>query len=136
MSRQGRRTPASDVGRGGGTDAVQVAAECNLSRDQLTRVRRRLMAVARYSRRPQESARLTLRAGARPRGAVRVYVADARMHVDGGVLVAHAVGPSPEKAASDACERLGRQLRDLVRARVAQRNEPAVMRRCTRRGAP
>ncbi|MEA2384908.1 MAG: hypothetical protein QOH72_4879 [Solirubrobacteraceae bacterium] len=50
------------------------------------------------------------------------------MVLDGRLIAAHAAGRSAKEAADAAADRLGRQMRRLVGADVAQRNEPRVIR--------
>ena len=85
-----------------------------------------LASLERYAGRPMEAARLTLRRGG---GGFpdREYVADASILFGGRLLAAHTAGPKPSEAAEAAVERLRRQLRRVVDADVAQRNEPAVI---------
>jgi len=55
------------------------------------------------------------------------FVADASVTFEGRVLAAHAAAPSPEDAVDAVIERLGRQMRRVVDADVALRNEPRVI---------
>jgi ribosome-associated translation inhibitor RaiA len=116
----------------GGPEALgtlQITVEGDLASAVVARIRARLASLARYSRRPPQSARVAIRVGGASRGARRFYVADASLLVGGTYLVAHAVGPSPEMATKEVCLRLRRQLRDAVDAVVARRNDPAVLRK-------
>jgi ribosome-associated translation inhibitor RaiA len=69
-------------------------------------------------------ARLTLR---RVNRSLDPYVADASAVADGRVLAAHATGPSAVEAVDAVVERLRRQLRRVVDADVALRNEPRTI---------
>jgi len=72
--------------------------------------------------------RATLRRAHGRRGA-RPFVIDASFNYDGRTLAAHATGPSPKTAAERAADRLQRQLRRVVDADVAQRDDPRTLRR-------
>jgi hypothetical protein len=62
----------------------------------------------------------------------RRYVADADLRFRGRVLAAHAAGPTADAAAEAVVKRLRRQLRRIVGADVAQRNEPRTIERALR----
>ena len=51
------------------------------------------------------------------------------MLIDGRVVAAHVTGPTPEDAAKAAAERLRLQVRRVIDADVALRNEPRVIKR-------
>jgi ribosome-associated translation inhibitor RaiA len=116
----------SDAQSEGGPANVQVTVEGGLPRADYVYVRDRIASLARYTRKPPEDARLTLRVGGASRTARRFYVADATVLVRGRLLVAHATGPTAHAATDVVCDRLRRQMRRLVGAEVAQRNEPSV----------
>jgi ribosome-associated translation inhibitor RaiA len=103
--------------------ALDVGASEDIPRDQVEAARRHVEALGSYTDAPL-SVRLTLRRGGRGDSA---FVADASTVFDGRVLAAHAAGPSAVVAAETVAKRLRRQLRRVVGADVAQRNEPAVI---------
>lgn len=70
--------------------------------------------------------RATVRRAHGGRGA-RPFIVDASLHYDGRTLAAHASGPSPKTAAERAAERLQRQLRRVIDAGVALRNDPRTL---------
>jgi ribosome-associated translation inhibitor RaiA len=107
----------------GGPSNVRVRVEGGLPRADLLYVRGRIASLARYTRRPPEDARLTLRVGAASRTARRFYIADATVLVRGTVLIAHATGPNAHAATDAVCDRLRRQIRRVVGAQVARRSE-------------
>jgi ribosome-associated translation inhibitor RaiA len=72
--------------------------------------------------------RVTLRRAHGGRGA-RPFVVDASFNYEGRTLAAHASGPSPKTAAERAADRLQRQLRRVIDAGVAQRDDPRTLRR-------
>ena len=104
---------------------VEVTAARTIPRDEARAAAERLSSLDRYASRPLTGARLTLRQGS-PHSD-RPYVADASVVFDGRVLAAHAAGHSPLEAADEVAERLRRQLRRVVGAEVARRDEPAVI---------
>ncbi len=106
---------------------VRVTVEGELTAEELEYARGRIASLARYSRSPPENARQTLRPGGASRKARTFYVADASLIVDGRVLAAHATGPTPNAATDEVHDRLRRQMRRVVGAEVARRNEPAVI---------
>src|SRR5437879_9519698 len=67
----------SDAQREGGPGFVQVTVEGRLPRADYVYVRDRIASLARYTRKPPQDARLTLRVDAASRTARRSYVADA-----------------------------------------------------------
>jgi len=73
------------------------------------------------------SARLTVRRA--HKRAARPYVADAVVTFAGRPYRAHTTGRTAEQAADAAAERLRRQIRRVVDAEVALRNEPRVIER-------
>jgi ribosome-associated translation inhibitor RaiA len=105
---------------------LEVRTEGDVPRAQVEEVRKRLAALEGYVSDPPISIRLTLRpgGGSFPK---REYVADASVLFEGRLLAAHAGGPTAAEAAEVAAERLRRQLRRVVGADVARRNEPAVI---------
>jgi ribosome-associated translation inhibitor RaiA len=106
---------------------VDVHAGRDIRPDVVSEARQRIEALERLAPEPPTSARLTLRRVS-PH-AQRPYVADASLAVDGRVLAAHAAGRGPSEAVDEVVERLRRQVRRLTAAEVAQRNEPATIRK-------
>ena len=110
---------------------VVLKADREIPPAQAEEARERVAALERYVKEPPAGAvRLTLR---KLNGghdlAKRPYVADADLRFDGRVLAAHAAGATPAEAAEKAAERLRRQIRRVVGAEVARRNEPRLDRR-------
>jgi ribosome-associated translation inhibitor RaiA len=100
--------------------ALDIATAGEVPRAQVAAARRRIEALQRYADRPI-TGRLTLRRdGGR-------YLADASVRFDGRLLAAHAAGPNAAKTADTVADRLRRQLRRVVSADVARRNEPRVI---------
>jgi hypothetical protein len=85
--------------------------------------RRRIASLDRYASAPLIGARLTLRRDGKP-SKKPPFVADVDVRFDGRLLVAHGDGRTAMEAASAAAEALRRQLRRVVGADVALRNEP------------
>jgi ribosome-associated translation inhibitor RaiA len=110
-----------------GPDEAVVTVEGELSRPHLEYARWRIAALARYCRNPLQSGRLTVRVGGASRTARRFYVADAAVIIDGRLLVAHAIGPTPRAVTDAVSDRLRRQLRRVVGAEVARRNDPTAI---------
>jgi hypothetical protein len=106
--------------------AVELVLRGQIPGGDVEAARACMVALGRYAARPVTAARLALLPptglGHRER-----HVAHAQIVFDGRVLAARAVAPSAAKAAKDAAERLRRQLRRLVDADVATRNEPRVI---------
>jgi aryl carrier-like protein len=73
-----------------------------------------------------DTVRLTLRGGPGPMWH-QPYVADAHMPFDGRVLAAHAPGHTALEAADAVVARLRKQLRRVVDADIALRNDPRVV---------
>ncbi len=105
---------------------VEVHSDAQIRRREVDAARRAIAAVERYVDEPVLGARLTLRRIS-PKAA-RPYVADATVLLDGRLVAAHAAGRDPKEAAEAAADRLRRQIRRLVGADVAQRNEPRAIR--------
>jgi ribosome-associated translation inhibitor RaiA len=101
---------------------VDVSASEEIPAAELESARQRLAALDRYTDDPVQGARLTIRRVGNASG--RPFVADAHLVVNGRVLAVHTAGRSPDEAAEAAAERLRRQLRRVVGADVALRNEP------------
>jgi hypothetical protein len=116
---------AGTAPRSGAID-VELTVVGDIPPQEAEAARLAVASLERYAGRPVEAARLTLRRGG---GGFpdREYVADASVLFRGRLLAAHAAGPNPLEAAEAAADRLQRQLRRVVDADVAQRNEPAVI---------
>jgi ribosome-associated translation inhibitor RaiA len=106
--------------------SVVLKADKEIPRAEAEEARERVAALERYMKAPPPGpVRLTLRKlNSGHDLAKRPYVADADLRFDGRVLAAHAAGPTPADAAEEVAERLRRQIRRVVGAQVAQRNEP------------
>jgi ribosome-associated translation inhibitor RaiA len=106
---------------------VTVEADVDIPPEKVDAIRSELAALDRYTDEPVLSVRLTLRRG--PGRSRNRYVADASALFGptgeaARVLAAHVAAPSPTQATEEAVERLQRQLRRVVGAEVALRNEP------------
>ena len=101
--------------------AIDVAASDDIPRPQVEAARRHIEALGRYTDEPV-AVRLTLRRGGRGR-----FVADASTVFQGRTLAAHAAGPAADTAAEEVAARLRRQLRRVVDAGVALRDDPRVI---------
>lgn len=108
-------------------DAVEVRTEVDIPGDELAAMREQVASLDRYTDEPIIGVRLTLRSG--PGRTKNRYVADAHVVFEGRVLAAHVAGPNPRSATEAAVERLRRQLRRVVGADVAVRNEPDEIRK-------
>jgi ribosome-associated translation inhibitor RaiA len=108
-------------------DTVDVTIELDMPSKDVEAVRERLASLDRYTDETIVGARLTLREG--PGRSKNRFVTDASVLFEGRVLAAHTAGPSPLEATDAAVERLRRQLRRVVGAEVAQRNEPDEIRK-------
>jgi ribosome-associated translation inhibitor RaiA len=104
---------------------VRVHAARDIPPAEVERARAEMEALDRYAGGRLTDARLTLRRGPRSK---RELVADASVLFDGRPLAAHTTGRTPSEAADAAVERLRRQVRRVVDAEVAQRDEPARIR--------
>ncbi|MEA2361156.1 MAG: hypothetical protein QOD71_301 [Thermoleophilaceae bacterium] len=106
---------------------VDFTAGEDVSRQQAEDARQRFASIDRYvDGRPLTGARLTVRR-TQGRKASRPFVADAHVVFDGRVLAAHAADASPLEAVDAVTDRLRRQLRRVVDADVAMRNEPRLL---------
>jgi len=94
--------------------------------EQTEAARRRIASLDRYASAPLIGARLTLRRDGKPNQKAP-FVADVDVRFDGRLLVAHGGGRTAIEAATVAAEALRRQLRRIVGADVALRNEPRVL---------
>jgi ribosome-associated translation inhibitor RaiA len=114
---------------------VEVHAAPEVPPAEVEAARRGIAALERYTDEPILSARLTLRRGGgsqtRP-----VWVADAVVVWNGRPVKAHTTGPSPSQAAEEAAERLRRQVRRVVGADVALRDEEEIRRDLRHRPGP
>jgi ribosome-associated translation inhibitor RaiA len=105
--------------------AIAIHAPTELSDAEKDEAVHRLTALQHYIGRPINDMRLTLRHPDTRLSRLR-WTADATVDVHGRVLAAHAEGPTAMRATRMVTDRLRRQLRSLVGAEVAQRNEPRV----------
>ena len=94
--------------------------------EQAEAARRRIASLDRYASAPLIGARLTLRSDGKP-SKKPPFVADVDVRFDGRLLVAHGGGRTAMEAATVASEALRRQLRRVVGADVALRNEPRML---------
>jgi ribosome-associated translation inhibitor RaiA len=108
---------------------VVLKAEKDIPREQVEAARERVAALERYvDDPPPGGVRLTLRRLESGRDlAKRPYVADADLRYKGRALAAHATGPTAVEAAEEVAERLRRQIRRVIDAGIAQRNEPGAI---------
>jgi ribosome-associated translation inhibitor RaiA len=106
--------------------ALEVHAPKDLPREELGAVRERLASLQGYVGRPILYARLTLR-HPETRKARSRWIADASIDLEGRPLAAHATGPDALAAADAVVDRLRRQVRRVVGAEVALRNDPRVI---------
>ena len=89
-------------------------------------LRERMAALERVTDLPLTDLRIAVRDERNRRG-YAPWIADASLRAAGRLLAAHATGPKPLLAADKAIERLRRQLRRIVDAEVALRNEPRTI---------
>jgi ribosome-associated translation inhibitor RaiA len=106
---------------------VTVDLDVDIPPEKVEAVRSELAELDRYTDEPILSVRLTLGRG--PGRSKNRYIADASMLFGptgeaARVLAAHVAAPNPTEATEAAVERLQRQLRRVVGAEVAVRNEP------------
>jgi ribosome-associated translation inhibitor RaiA len=106
---------------------VELTVIAPVPRAQIESARLRIASLDRFAREPLLGARLTLRRDGGPR-ARPPYVADADVRFNGRVLAAHAAGRTAAEAADAVAEALLRQVRRIVGADVALRNEPRAIR--------
>jgi hypothetical protein len=101
---------------------VEVTVIAPVPHRQVEDARRAIASLDRFVARPLIGARLTLRreggSAANP-----LFAADADVLFHGRVLAAHATGPTAAQAAATAAQTLRRQVRRIVGAQVALRNE-------------
>jgi ribosome-associated translation inhibitor RaiA len=108
-------------------DAIDVTVDVEMPSARIEAIRQDLASLDDYTDEPILGARLTLRAG--PGRSRNRYVADASVLFapigePARMLAAHVAGPTPAEATDMAVERLRRQLRRVVGAEVAERDEP------------
>jgi ribosome-associated translation inhibitor RaiA len=103
--------------------------------EQVEAARRRIASLDRYASAPLFGARLTLRRDGQP-AKKPPYVADVDVRFRGRLLVAHGSGRTATEAADVAAEALRRQLRHVVDANVALRNDPRVLEAASREKPP
>jgi hypothetical protein len=111
------------------TAPIDFATEGRIAPEELDAARREFEKVWRAGGEGRiiGPARVTLRHVGQVQGG-RSYVADASALIEGRTLAAHAAGRSAVEAAEQAADRLRRQLRRVVGAEIALRNEPRVIR--------
>jgi ribosome-associated translation inhibitor RaiA len=106
---------------------IDITVDGDVPATQLEDARTRLSTLGRYVDEdgPPVAVRLTLRdhPGHGDRRRER-FVADASLPFDGRVLAAHSTAPTPAEATDAVVGRLRRQLRRIVDADVATRNDP------------
>jgi ribosome-associated translation inhibitor RaiA len=106
---------------------IDITVDGDVAAGQLEAARTRLATLERYVDDDDSpvAVRLTLRdrPGHGDRRRER-FVADASLPFDGRVLAAHATAPTPTEATDAVVQRLRRQLRRIVDADIARRNEP------------
>jgi ribosome-associated translation inhibitor RaiA len=104
-------------------------ADKEIPPEQVEAARERIEKLERYLGEPPPGAlRVTLRRTHSGHDlAKRPYVADADVRFEGRVIAAHATGATAEVAADELAERLRRQLRRVVGAELAMRNEPRAI---------
>src|SRR5262245_29237700 len=100
---------------------VEVHVPADIRPQEVDAARLRVASLDRFTKRPLLGARLTLR---RDGSAQPPYVADVDVRYNGRVLAAHAGGPTAAQAADRAASALRRQVRRIVGAEVALRNDP------------
>jgi ribosome-associated translation inhibitor RaiA len=110
------------------TTPVQVTTPRDLPQEVIEQARERMAELARVTDAPLLRARLTLRQpDTRPARAR--WTADAFVLLDGRPLAAHATGRDALQATDEVVDRLRRQIRRVIDAGAAQRNEPRVLER-------
>ncbi len=107
---------------------IEVTVRGSVPRDQVDAVRGRVASLQLYADRPLIGARVVVREDEGLHSG-RPFVADASVLYQGRLLAAHTTGGNALEAVDAAAERLRRQLRRVVGADVAQRNEPRTIRR-------
>jgi ribosome-associated translation inhibitor RaiA len=103
---------------------VEVHVPADIRPNEVEDARRRIASLDRFTKRPLLGARLTLR---REGSAQPPYVADVDVRYDGRVLAAHADGHTAAQATNEAACALRRQVRRIVGADVALRNDPRTL---------
>jgi ribosome-associated translation inhibitor RaiA len=107
--------------------AIELEVDEKVPEPQRDAARRRFEGLMRYADGPIDVHARVRRAhggrGARP------YMVDAELRYDGRSFAAHVSRPDAASAAEEAADRLRRQLRRVVGADVALRNEPRTLRR-------
>jgi ribosome-associated translation inhibitor RaiA len=104
------------------TTHIELHASDDLPPRALDAARHRIATLARHAGGRDLQGRIRLRSG--PKGRA---VADASVTFEGRLLAAHASAPTPSAAVDAVVSRLERQLRRVVDAGVALRNEPRVL---------
>src|SRR5690242_9985762 len=101
---------------------IELEAEPGIPAAQRTAARQRFELLQRFSREPLDVRAVLRRA---PRG--RPYQVDAELFYQGRTFAAHVSAPGASAAADEAAERLRRQLRRVVDADVAPRNDARTL---------
>jgi ribosome-associated translation inhibitor RaiA len=114
---------------------VEIHVPTALPPEQVEAARRRIAALDRYVSAPLLGARMTLRRDGSAANKA-AYVADVDVRFDGRVLAAHGNGRTATEAADLAAQALRRQVRRIVGADVALRNEPRVFEALGREDRP
>jgi ribosome-associated translation inhibitor RaiA len=107
---------------------VRVSAPKELPREHLEQARDRVARLARVTDEPLLDTRLTLR-HPETRPARSRWIADASTVLNGRPIAAHATGRDALQATDEVVDRLRRQIRRVVGADVALRNDPRVLER-------
>lgn len=108
---------------------IELKTSKDVPEEQVEAVRRRVAKLERYMREPPAGAlRVTVRKlGGRPSGLE--YVIDADMRFEGRTIAAHVMGHTADEAADELVSRMREQIRSVVGSEIAQRNEPAAIRK-------
>jgi ribosome-associated translation inhibitor RaiA len=107
---------------------IDITLDGTVTPSQVEEARTRMESLERYVDGSPVAARLTLRNLPSHTVGGRI-VADASMPFEGRTLAAHATAPTPVEATDAVVQRLRRQLRRIVDADVATRNDPRTIQR-------
>jgi ribosome-associated translation inhibitor RaiA len=105
---------------------IELTVADDVPQGQMHEVRRQLERLEKIVDPPPPAVRLTLRGGGGGEGR-HVYVADATAPYARRLVAAHVTGPTVLETTERAVERLRRQLRRVIDADVALRNEPRTL---------
>jgi ribosome-associated translation inhibitor RaiA len=107
---------------------IDITTDGVVTPQQLEEARTLLASLEGSARRSPVGVRLTLRErNGRGSQTKAPFVADASMPFDGRVFAAHASAPTPVEATDAVVQRLRRQLRRVIDADVATRNDPRTI---------